>query len=53
MAGDIKEIYTEAKSSGFDTKVLRTIIYLRKKGREERVDKEALLGLYMDRLDTF
>jgi uncharacterized protein (UPF0335 family) len=47
---DIKEIYTEAKSNGYDTSILRAIVKLRKKDTEERQEEEALLDLYMQAL---
>lgn len=47
IADDIKEIYAEAKGNGFDTKVLRQIIRIRKQDFEERMEQEALLDLYM------
>jgi len=42
-----KEIYTEAKSNGFDVKVLREVIRLRKQDQKERDEHETLLDLYM------
>jgi uncharacterized protein (UPF0335 family) len=50
IADDIKEIYAEAKGNGFDTKVLRTVIRLRKQDAAERMEQEALLELYMTAL---
>ena len=50
VAGDIKEIYAEAKGNGFDTKVIRKIISLRKKDSSERQEEEAILQLYLDAL---
>lgn len=50
LSGDIKEVYTEAKSNGFDTKVLRKVISLRKKDAAEREEEEAILDLYMQAL---
>ena len=47
IADDIKEIYAEAKGNGFDTKVLRQIIRIRKQDASERMEQEALLELYM------
>jgi uncharacterized protein (UPF0335 family) len=46
LAGDIKDIYAEAKSAGFDVKVLRQIISLRKKEPAEVEEQETLLDLY-------
>ena len=47
IADDIKEIYAEAKANGFDTKVLRRIVRIRKQDASERLEQEALLELYM------
>jgi uncharacterized protein (UPF0335 family) len=47
VADDIKEVYAEAKGNGFDTKVLRQIIRIRKQDHAERMEQEALLELYM------
>jgi uncharacterized protein (UPF0335 family) len=47
ISDDIKEIYAEAKGNGFDTKVLRQIIRIRKQDAAERMEQEALLELYM------
>ena len=41
-----KEIYLEAKSNGFDVKILREIIKLRKQDAEERDERETLIELY-------
>jgi len=46
LADDIKDIYSEAKGQGFDVKVLRKIISLRKKSKEDRQEEEELLELY-------
>ena len=42
-----REIFTEAKSNGFDIKVLREVIRVRKKDKQERDEQETLLDLYM------
>lgn len=46
LAGDIKDIYAESKSAGFDTKVLRQLIALRRKDPAEVEEQEALLDTY-------
>ncbi|PWJ84957.1 uncharacterized protein (UPF0335 family) [Pseudaminobacter salicylatoxidans] len=46
IADDIKDVFAEAKGTGFDTKALRTIIRLRKKDQAERQEEEAILDLY-------
>ena len=47
IAGDIKEIYAEAKGRGFDTKAIRTLVRLRAQDAQERQEMEAILDLYM------
>lgn len=51
VANDIKDIYTEAKATGYDTKIIRKIVSLRRKSKEERQEEEALLELYMQTLE--
>ncbi len=46
LGSDIKDIYAEAKSAGFDTKVLRQIISIRRKEPAEVEEQETLLDLY-------
>ncbi|MEX0814756.1 MAG: DUF2312 domain-containing protein [Dongiaceae bacterium] len=46
LTADIREIYAEAKGGGFDTKVMRQIVRLRKMDATERQEHEALLDLY-------
>ncbi len=46
ISNDIKEVFAEAKGTGFDTKAIRTIIRLRKKDQAEREAEEAVLDLY-------
>lgn len=50
IAGDIKEVYGEAKGCGFDTKALRKVVSLRKKPAAERQEEEAILELYCQAL---
>lgn len=47
IAEDIKEVYAEAKGNGYDTKVLRKVIALRKRDLNERKEEEAILDLYL------
>jgi len=42
-----KEIYQEAKSNGFDVKILREVIRVRKQDQQERDEKETLLDIYL------
>lgn len=46
IADDIKEVFSEMKGTGFDTKAVRAIIRLRKQDQEERQEAEAILDLY-------
>ena len=47
LAQDLKEVYAEAKGEGFDTKVLRKLISLRKRDPQQRREEEELLELYL------
>jgi len=47
IAGDIKEVFAEAKGEGYDTKTLRKIIRLRKMDKAKRDEEDALLELYL------
>jgi uncharacterized protein (UPF0335 family) len=51
LAEDIKEVYSEAKSSGFDVKILRQIIRLRKMDENDRSEMETLLEVYKRALE--
>jgi uncharacterized protein (UPF0335 family) len=46
LSGDIKDIYSEAKSAGFDVKVIRQLISLRKKEPAEVEEQQTLLDVY-------
>ncbi len=46
ISDDIKDVYLESKSTGFDPKIIRTIIRLRKLAKEERQEQEELTDLY-------
>lgn len=50
LSGDIKELFDQAKSQGFDTKVLRALIRLRKQDPDDRSQYEAVLVTYMHAL---
>lgn len=50
LAEDIREVYAEAKSSGFDVKAIRAIVRMRKQPDSERQEQEALLATYMHAL---
>jgi len=44
---DIKSVYLEVKSTGYDPKIIRKLISIRRKSKEERQEEETLLELYM------
>ena len=46
LAADIREVFSEAKGNGFDVKIMRQIIRLRKLDRDDRQEQEELLQLY-------
>jgi uncharacterized protein (UPF0335 family) len=50
LADDIKDVYAEMKGRGFDTKVVRQIVRIRKQDHAERKELEAILDLYMEAL---
>jgi uncharacterized protein (UPF0335 family) len=47
IVADIKEVYGEAKATGFDAKALRKVISLRKLDRGERAEQEQMIDLYL------
>ena len=49
-ADDLSEVYSEAKGSGFDPKIMRTIIKMRKKGSDECSEEQAIQELYLSAL---
>ncbi len=46
LSEDIKEVYSSAKSQGFDVKILRQVIRLRKMDEADRAEQETLLDIY-------
>lgn len=50
IAADIKDVYSEAKGTGFDPKILKQVIALRKKDASKRMEEQAVLATYMDAL---
>ncbi|MDX1710528.1 MAG: DUF2312 domain-containing protein [Rhodovibrionaceae bacterium] len=46
LTGDIREVYSEAKAAGFDTKIMRQVVRLRKMDRADRQEQEELLDIY-------
>lgn len=50
LTEDKKEVYAEAKSSGFDVKILREVVRIRKQDQKERDEQESLLDVYLHAL---
>jgi uncharacterized protein (UPF0335 family) len=46
LAADIKEVYSEAKGNGFDTKIIRQLIRLRRMDKDDLDEQETLLDIY-------
>ncbi len=51
LAADIREVYSEAKGAGFDVKVMRQLIRLRKLDKDDRTQMEEILSVYERALD--
>lgn len=47
LSDDIKDVYGEAKGTGFDTAILKKVIALRKKDEQQRMEEEAILDTYL------
>lgn len=47
IGADVKEVYAEAKGTGFDTKIMRMVVRLRKLDKATLQEQEAMLDLYM------
>jgi uncharacterized protein (UPF0335 family) len=50
IADDIKDIYAEAKGSGFDVKIMRKVVSLRRQDLNKRREEEEILDIYMSAL---
>jgi uncharacterized protein (UPF0335 family) len=50
IAGQIKEVYAEAKALGFDTKAMRQVVKLRRIDKQQRAEAEMILDLYLQAL---
>lgn len=46
LAGDVRDVFSEAKSNGFDTKTMRSVLKLRKMKTSDRTEQEYMLDLY-------
>ena len=47
ISDDIRDVFAEAKGTGFDVKALRTVIRMRKQDKDERKEHEAILDTYL------
>jgi len=47
VMADIKEVFAEAKGEGYDVKVLRKVVRIRKQDKAKRQEEEAILDLYL------
>ena len=50
IADDVRDVYAEAKASGYDVKAMRTVVRLRKLDANERKEQEAILETYLHAL---
>lgn len=50
LSDDIKEVYAEAKARGFDTRILRKVVKLRKMEASDREEEQSMVDLYMSAL---
>jgi uncharacterized protein (UPF0335 family) len=53
LSDDIKEIYSEAKSAGYDTKIMRQVVKIRKMDKADRQEQESLLDVYLAAVGDF
>ena len=51
IGNDLKEVYAEAKGEGFDTKILRKVIALRRTDKVKRQETDALIDLYLSAVE--
>jgi uncharacterized protein (UPF0335 family) len=51
LSADIREVYAEAKGTGFDTKIMRQVVRMRKLDKADFQEQEAVLDLYLQALD--
>ena len=50
LTADIREVYSEAKGTGFDTKIMRQVVRMRKLDKADFQEQEAILDLYLNAL---
>jgi uncharacterized protein (UPF0335 family) len=51
LSADIREVFAEAKGTGFDTKIMRQVIRMRKLDKADFQEQEAILDLYLTAMD--
>lgn len=51
LSDDVRDVYAEARGRGYDPKIMRKVIAIRKKDAHERAEEEALLDTYLIALD--
>jgi uncharacterized protein (UPF0335 family) len=47
LTADIREVYSEAKSAGFDVKVMRDVVKIRKQDKADREERQSLIDVYL------
>ena len=47
VAADLKQVFAEAQGNGFDVKILRKVVRIRKQDRAKRMEEDAILDLYL------
>jgi uncharacterized protein (UPF0335 family) len=52
LSDDKKDVYAEAKGDGFDVKILKEVIRLRKQDKNERDERDSLLDVYLHAIET-
>ena len=52
LSDDKKDIYAEAKGEGFDVKILREVVRIRKQDKNERDERDSLLDVYLRAIET-
>jgi uncharacterized protein (UPF0335 family) len=52
LGDDIKEVYAEAKGNGFDIKIIRKVVSIRRQETADRVEQEQLIDLYLTAVGT-
>ena len=51
LTADIREVYSEAKGTGFDSKIMRQVVRMRKLDKADFQEQEAMLDLYLTAMD--